>query len=41
MRRADAWQVEFDATFGLEQDGGAILLTGFGVGARVARDGAR
>ena len=41
MRLAGAWPVEFDATFGLEQDGGAMLLTGFGVGVRVARDGAR
>ena len=41
MLRAGAWPVEFDATFGHEQDGDAILLTGFEVGARVARDGAR
>ena len=41
MPRAGAWQAEFVATFGLERDGGAILLTAFEVGARVARDGAR
>ena len=40
MPRAGAWPAEFDATFGLERDEGAKLLTDFEVGARVARDGA-
>jgi hypothetical protein len=33
--------VEFNATFGLEQDAGVILLTPFEAAAMVGRDGAR
>ena len=40
MPRAGAWQVEFDAIFGIEHDGGEILLTVFEVGVRAARGGA-
>ncbi len=41
MPQAGVWLVEFNATFGLEQDAGVILLTPFEVVARVGRDGAR